>query len=86
VGAWLNGTITDASGAFLIPVRDGCPYYNLIEEDPQGYLSNGASTPDGMIQSPNWLQFTGLQDHPGNAFFDLAELSFNIYLPLIVKQ
>ncbi|MFC1879138.1 hypothetical protein ACFLZW_04435 [Chloroflexota bacterium] len=71
-GVWIGVSVTDDQGAFAIPCSRSCEYYNLVEEDPEGYLSVFASPPSAYI-SASWLQFTSLQDHPGNAFWDAPE-------------
>jgi hypothetical protein len=71
-GEW-SAYVTDEQGAFTLPNPYTCDYYNLVEEDPEGYISVSSYSPSGVIKSANWLQFTTLADHTGNIFWDIPE-------------
>lgn len=77
VGEWLISDVTDEQGAFAIPCYRTCEYYNLVEEDSEGYISVSSYSPTGVVKSANWLQFTSFTNHSGNAFWDLPETSLD---------
>ncbi len=77
-GASLRTTTTNDEGWYGLPISDsvGCEYLNIIETDPPGYTSNGATTVSGTVKSANWIQYD-LTTHSlseltltGNKFWD----------------
>lgn len=60
-GTWIRETTTNRSGAFSLTVWDddgAYEYYNIVETDPQGYVSTGArSGSGGEVVSANWIRF-----------------------------
>ncbi|HEY65244.1 MAG TPA: DUF11 domain-containing protein [Caldilineae bacterium] len=72
-GTVLDSTITDATGWYGLDAREVCEYYNIIETDPPGYTSVGATTVDGNVIDVNWIQYTYPlegQTLTGNKFWD----------------
>ncbi|MBN1317273.1 MAG: hypothetical protein JXA42_17450, partial [Anaerolineales bacterium] len=69
-------TTTDGSGWYGLLADVGCDYYNILQTDPYGYVSNGATTVSGTVLSPNWVQYTDPlfdQVWTGNKFWDQLE-------------
>ncbi len=58
-GDYLRSTITDAQGEYSLQVEatDACDYFNIIETDPAGYTSNGATTMGGSAITANWIEY-----------------------------
>ena len=73
LGTQIDTTTTDSTGWYGLEVTSLCEYYQIIEYDPIGYLSIGATTVDGDVLTRNWIEYT----HPfegktttGNKFWD----------------
>jgi len=66
---------TDSSGwySLQIPESPVKEFYHIVETDPDGYISAGASTVDGVVMDANWIQYayplTG-KTLTGNKFWD----------------
>jgi len=76
-GAFLRSTTTDAQGWYGLTAydTDGCEYFNIIETDPPGYTSDGATTVDGNVINANWIEYViPLEGKTltGNKFWDRA--------------
>lgn len=77
-GAFVSSTTTSGDGYYGLTIDEGvgCEYFHIIETDPPGRDSNGASTVDGVVQTSNWIQFyagsepLADQDLTGNKFWD----------------
>jgi len=77
-GTLLRSTTTDSNGWYGLAAydSDACEYYNIIETDPPGYESNGASSVDGNVITANWIQYSTAtrplseQTLTGNKFWD----------------
>ena len=89
MGTWADTTLTDPTGWYSLKGYDGCDYYNIVEVDPDGYISSGATTVHGVVISPNQIQYQAPlsgQIHTGNKFWDqLDSDGFDIFLPVIFK-
>ncbi|NOZ28115.1 MAG: hypothetical protein GXP39_08695 [Chloroflexi bacterium] len=75
-GTFLRSTVTSATGWYGLEVRETCEYYNIVETDPPGYTSMGASTVGGSVIDANWIQYTQPLDGltlTGNKFWDRRE-------------
>ncbi len=77
-GTFLRSTTTDVYGWYGLPVydRDVCEFFNIVETDPVGYTSNGASTVGGNVVDVNWIEYAApLRDKTltGNKFWDQRE-------------
>ncbi len=76
VGTFLRSTATDANGWYGLPIyaSDSCAYFNIVETDPPGYASDGATTVDGNVVTTNWIQYASpvTQDEMGNKFWDVV--------------
>ncbi|RMF28622.1 MAG: hypothetical protein D6759_15420, partial [Chloroflexi bacterium] len=50
-GVFLRSTSTDAQGWYGLEVYDTdvCEFFNIVETDPDGYFSAGATTVDGNV-------------------------------------
>lgn len=61
-GELLDRTETgrDGSYALLAALEPVYEFYNIVERDPRGYESVGATSPrnGGEVKSPNWIQYT----------------------------
>ena len=74
-GALLRSTTTDDQGFYGLEVHDndGCEFYNIIETDPTGYSSDGATTVDGTVIDANWIEYVVPLEGKaltGNKFWD----------------
>ncbi|MBM4467119.1 MAG: hypothetical protein FJ014_16465, partial [Chloroflexi bacterium] len=59
-GEFIRDTTTNEDGWYGLVVCDSDgPYefYHLIEEDPPGYTSVGATSVDGTVRTPNWIEY-----------------------------
>ena len=74
LGTLLQSKVTSADGWFgLFHWKDAYPYFHVLEEDPAGYVSTGATAQDGgIVVDANHIRFD--DPDPGyyveNAFFD----------------
>ena len=76
LGSLLANTLTDSNGSYSIMLGNLCEYYNIIEKDPTGYISTGASSVGGRVINDNWIELT----HPvsssemrDNDFWDISD-------------
>ncbi|NOZ50006.1 MAG: DUF11 domain-containing protein [Chloroflexi bacterium] len=72
-GTFLRSTTTNSTGWYGLSAPEVCEYYNIIETDPAGYISDGATTISGTVLSANWIEYVGpLADKTltGNKFWD----------------
>lgn len=72
-GIFITSTVTDAAGWYGLPVETGFEYYKIIETDPSGYVSGGATTVDGVVQTANWIEYVIPVESKvltGNKFWD----------------
>jgi hypothetical protein len=72
-GSVVASAPTRSDGWFGFVAPAGCPYYNVLETDPPGYASAGATTSGGSVIDDNWIQYAGPlagQILHGNAFYD----------------
>ena len=83
-GNFLRSTVTDESGWFGLDIHatDTCEYFEIIEDDPPGYFSVGASTVGGNVITANWTEYAVPLEGKaltGNKFWDKTN---HVYLPL----
>ncbi len=73
-GTLLDTAVTDPTGSYGLDVTSELyAYLNVIESNPEHYVSVGASSVAGMVRNANWIQYTtplGSQDLTGNKFWD----------------
>lgn len=73
-GTVVETSVSDTGGRFRMNAPGGCTYYNLLEADPIAYSSKAATSLDGVVRDPSWIQFIppleGKILH-ANAFYDL---------------
>lgn len=76
LGELIAASATNSQGEYTLPAYKLCEVYDILETDPQGYLSVGAQTPGGVIINANWIYYT----HPltgktltENNFWDYPE-------------
>jgi len=87
-GTFLRSTTTDSNGWYGLGVYDTdlCDYYNIVETDPVGYFSNGATTVDGSALTVNWIEYTyplSGKTLTGNKFWDGTN---HVYLPITLRN
>ena len=73
LGTQIDTTITDSFGWYGLEVTSNCEYYQIIESDPEGYTSLGATTVDGQVITTNWIEYTDPLEEKtttGNKFWD----------------
>ena len=73
LGQRLGSTVTSRVGWYRLIPYGVCEFYNILETDPPGYTSSGATSVGGTRINDNWIQYT----HPlegktltGNKFWD----------------
>jgi len=75
-GTMLRSTVTDSTGWYALNVcsSDGTwEFFHLIETDPSGYQSVGATSVDGVVKGASWIQYTAPlagKTLTGNKFWD----------------
>lgn len=57
IGNTVETDVTDDWGWFRLNAPAGCAYYNIVETDPSGYISNAATAQYATVKSPNWIQY-----------------------------
>ncbi len=76
-GTFLRSTTTDSNGWYGLQLHadDVCEYFNVIETDPPGYVSDGDTTVDGDCITLNWIEFVApiTANSTGNKFWDRKE-------------
>ncbi|MGD2179293.1 MAG: DNRLRE domain-containing protein, partial [Anaerolineae bacterium] len=73
LGTEIDATTTDATGWYGLDAAPGCEYYHIVESDPEGYTSVGATTVDGTVRSANWIEYVVPLESKtltGNKFWD----------------
>ncbi len=73
LGFPVGESVTDPDGTYRLIAPVDCPFYNIIESDPPGLGSEGATTPGGAVLDPNWIQYSPpLDEKPltDNNFWD----------------
>jgi parallel beta-helix repeat protein len=69
----ITSTTTDSDGWYGLLVSGVCEFYNILETDPTGYTSVGATSVDGTVVTDNWIQYEYPLDGKtltGNKFWD----------------
>lgn len=73
-GTLLDTKYTNAEGWYgLTLARDACEYYHIIETNPSGYVSAGATSVSGEVKTADWIQYEGPltgKTLTGNKFWD----------------
>lgn len=76
LGERIAASATNSQGEYALPAYKLCEVYNILETNPQGYLSVGAQSPGGVIVNADWIYYT----HPltgktltENNFWDYPE-------------
>ncbi|MDH7488967.1 MAG: SdrD B-like domain-containing protein [Anaerolineae bacterium] len=74
-GTWLGFMLTGSSGYFQLtaPGSQVFTYYNIVETNPAGYYSTGATAgAGGIVRAVDWIQYTGIPagTYSGNEFYD----------------
>jgi hypothetical protein len=73
LGTRIASTVTNAEGWYGLLVSGVCEFYNIVETDPPGYTSIGATTVGGTVINPNWIQYVvplAGKTLTGNKFWD----------------
>jgi len=73
MGTFVTNTVTDTNGWYGLRASGWWDFYHIVEADPTGHTSVGATSVDGAIKTDNWIEYT----HPlagktltGNKFWD----------------
>jgi uncharacterized repeat protein (TIGR01451 family) len=73
-GTLVDTQYTNDQGWYgLTMERDACEFYHIIETNPSGYVSDGATSVGGEVKTDDWIQYTyGLAGKvlTGNKFWD----------------
>jgi hypothetical protein len=74
-GSFIISTTTDPNGWYGLSVDDSLAmeYFHILENNPSGYISNGATTLSGTVQTSDWIEFAAPlteQELSGNKFWD----------------
>jgi len=83
LGSQIASTSTDKNGQYSLLASSGYEYYNIVETDPQGYKSVGASSVDGSVINSNRIRYSigsqplSDQTKTGNNFWDKPEAPAN---------
>ena len=75
-GVLIGRTTTDQSGWYHFDVPEGYEFYSLRETNPKGHQSMGATSVDGDVKNPDWIEFEiPLEEKmlSGNKFWDFSE-------------
>jgi len=59
-GTFIRSTTTNAEGWYGLTVYDddgNWEFYHIIETDPPGYTSVGATTVGGTVRTANWIEY-----------------------------
>lgn len=77
LGTFAISTTTDATGWYGLDVAGTCQeYYNILETNPVGHVSVGASSVSGTVRSADWIEYEAPlagQTFTGNKFWDMPE-------------
>lgn len=79
LGTPINSTTTNTEGWYGLEVTEVCNYYQIVEIDPAGYTSVGATTEGGTVINPNWIEYASpLKEKTltGNKFWDHIPTTF----------
>jgi len=86
-GAYITSTTTNSEGWYGLEVESGFEFYSIVETDPAGYASVGATTVSGSVFSSNWIQYAYPLDGKtltGNKFWDEQEWQPSVNHPPVV--
>jgi len=56
-GTLITSTTTDAQGWYGLQVSGAFDYYNIVEKNPSGYNSDGATSVGGTVKTADWIQY-----------------------------
>lgn len=73
LGSMIASTTTDPTGWYGLTTEAVCEFFNIVETDPAGYESVGATSVDGEVINPNWIEYAGPVGGltlTGNKFWD----------------
>lgn len=73
LGTQINTTTTDETGWYGLDFTQVCEYYQIVETDPEDYISVGATSVDGDVVNANWIEYIYPLDGQtltGNKFWD----------------
>ena len=73
LGTFITSTTTDGNGWYALGVFEGYEYYRIVEKDPPGLVSAGATTVSGTVMGKNLIEYEYPlrdKDLTGNKFWD----------------
>ena len=77
-GHLIATTTTNAEGWYGLTVEEGWEFYSIREDNPSGYESVGATSVDGTVRDPDWIEYVsplGGLTLTGNKFWDRSNAS-----------
>ena len=80
MGTSITSTTTNSQGWYGLDTREGYEYYHIVETDPSGYTSVGATTVGGTVINSNWIQYAYPLEGKtltGNKFWDKSSTPEN---------
>ncbi len=57
MGGFITSTTTDATGWYQLQVETGWEFYHIIETNPEGIESVGATSVDGIVRTSDWIEY-----------------------------
>jgi len=73
-GMFIRSTTTNESGWYQLEANPGWEFYHIIESNPDGFSSVGATSVSGTIRSADWIEYIVPLDGKtltGNKFWDI---------------
>jgi len=77
-GELIDRAVTGRRGTYSLQASQLCEFYNIMEWDPPGYSSVGATTPGGTIINSNWIVYAyplAGKQLDSNDFWDLPPVT-----------
>ena len=56
-GVFIRTATTNGDGWYELEIESGFEYYHIIENNPEGYVSRGATSVDGEVRTNDWIEY-----------------------------